>query len=47
MFQLAEALHKTVEEIMEMSASEFMGWVEYYKIKENGVSEMANASIEN
>jgi hypothetical protein len=34
MFQLAEALHKTVGEIMEMSASEFMGWVEYYKIKE-------------
>jgi len=34
LYQLAEHLHKTVDEIMEMSASEFVGWGEYLKLKD-------------
>ena len=33
-FQLAEHLHRTVEEIFEMNEAELKGWVAYFKIKE-------------
>tara|TARA_Y100001951_G_C11167363_1_gene198236 strand:- start:155 stop:283 length:129 start_codon:yes stop_codon:yes gene_type:complete len=32
-FQLAEILHKTVDEIMEMSTLEMEGWCAYFEIK--------------
>ena len=34
LFQLAEHLHRTVEEIFEMNEAELKGWVAYFKIKE-------------
>lgn len=33
MYQLAEALHKTLGEIGAMPVSEFHGWLAHYKIK--------------
>jgi hypothetical protein len=30
MFRLAKELHKTVEEIMQMSSVEYRGWIEYF-----------------
>lgn len=32
-YQLAEALNKTVDEITNMSRSEYIGWSEYYRIR--------------
>lgn len=32
MFQLADRLKKTIGEIMNMPASEFYGWLAYFKI---------------
>jgi len=31
---LAELLHKTVAEIMEMDIREYMGWSAYFRLKE-------------
>lgn len=33
MYQLGEALHKTLDEIGAMSVSEFNGWLAHYKRK--------------
>jgi hypothetical protein len=34
LFYLAETLHKTVYEIEEMSAQEFIEWQEWFKLKQ-------------
>ena len=33
MYQLAECLHKTLDEIKSMTANEYVGWIAYFKIK--------------
>ena len=33
-YQLAEALHKSVDEVQAMSEEQFMGWVAYFRIKQ-------------
>ena len=33
LFQLAEALKKTVSEILEISEDEFKGWIAYFNLK--------------
>lgn len=32
-FSLAYALHKTVAEIMDMTADEFAGWLAFFKLR--------------
>ena len=34
LFRLAEALKKTVSEILEISEDEFKGWIAYFNLKE-------------
>jgi|TARA_Y100000034_G_C6558891_1_gene241784 hypothetical protein len=35
MFQLAEALNRTLEEVMEMPRFQVLGWLAYFRIKES------------
>lgn len=33
MYKLAKDLGQTVEQIMQMTTAEFMGWIAYYKLE--------------
>lgn len=33
-YALAEVLHKTLDELDEMTIDEFLGWIAYFEIKE-------------
>jgi hypothetical protein len=40
-YQLAEMLHRTVDEILEMSTDEFRGWIAYLNHKHDELSNNA------
>lgn len=36
LFSLAEHLHKTVDEIMQITEAELDGWIAYFEVKNSG-----------
>lgn len=42
MYRLAKDLGRTVEEIMDMTAVEFLGWAAFYKIEQEEIKKSTN-----